>query len=225
MEGAITQGGVTYWKFSVSLKGKLVLRYAKDSAGGAIRVRGQFMGFGTDFYVYEDLVKVLFIDRVKANKAVTFHKVISPPINIASDEWAAFLAPQGAIVSTLASPTSFYIPVEGDLVKDKLVLRIAPARFDFADDLVAAHALYFFWSPTGHEFINQALPCKNGHFIISHAMSAEQSGTVEMPLKIDTTGKRTIVSRDFHRDFKNDAGDATATYDLNVKACNPSCLQ
>jgi len=146
-------------------------------------------------------------------------------VSIASDEWNLLLTPQGAIPQTLMSPTAFYIPVEGDLVKDTLTLRIQPARFDFNEKLTAARALYFLVGPRGSEFINNALPYKNAHFILTRALNAETTGTATLKVKVDAAKKSTSVAGDFKRGFKSDDGGAEASYTLSVKACNPPCLQ
>jgi hypothetical protein len=224
MVGQIEHNGTPYWKFTVGLKGKLVLRHAKTEPGMAVRVRGQFIGFGTDFAIFEDIVNVLFADTVKQNRAITFHKVTTPVVNIIQDELNALLAPQGAAAQTLASPTGFYVPVEGDLLKDTLTLRIQPARFDFKEDLVAARAMYFLIGPAGAEFINQPFPYKNAHFVITHALNAEDSAKAELRVTVDSAKKTTTISGEFKRDFENKDAGATATYTMSVKACNPVCL-
>jgi len=150
-----------------------------------------------------------------------FHKVTTPAVNVANDTLNALLAPQGAAAQTLASPTAFYIPGEGDLVKDKLTLKVQAARFDFDQKSTAAHALYFLVGPLGATFFDNPLPYQKAQFIITHAMNAETSGTTELNVTVDSAGKRTVVSREFKRDFENEG--ATATYTLNLKACNPAC--
>lgn len=221
MVGQVTEGGVPWWKFTIGLKGKLVLRHAKSNPGAAVRVRGQFIGIGSDFEIFEDVVNVKFAETVRKNRAITFHHVTIPAIDFG--DLNALLQEEGAAASTLARPASFYIPVEGDLVKNKLTLRVKEARFDFNDDLIAAHALYFLIGPTGAEFIDQKFPFQKAHNVITHAMNAETSGTAELKVSVDAAKKQTIISGDFNRDFHN--GETTATYTLNVKACNPSCFQ
>jgi hypothetical protein len=221
MVGQVTEGGVPWWKFTIGLKGKLVLRHAKSDPGSAVRVRGQFIGFGTDFEIFEDIVNVKFADTVRKNRAITFHLVTIPPIDFG--DFNALLDEEGAAAATLARPASFYIPVEGDLVKNKLTLRVQPARFDFNDDLIAAHALYFLIGPAGSEFIDQKFPFQKAHNVITHAMNAETSGTAELKVLVDAGKKQTTISGDFSRDFQN--GDASAKYTLTLKACNPSCFQ
>ena len=224
MIGQVAKDGVPYWKFRIGLKGKIVLRYAKpESAGTAVRVRGQLMGFGTDFWVEEDMVRVLFPEKARdASKGgVIIRKVRTPAVTIASDAWNALLAPQGTIAQTLGSPTAFYIPVEGDLVKDTLTLRVQDARFDFDEKKTAAHALYFLVGPLGTTFFDNPLPYQNAHHIIIQSMNARESRTAELKVGVDSAARRTTVARDFTRDFKNEG--ATATYTLNLKACNPAC--
>lgn len=110
-----------------------------------------------------------------------------------------------------------------NLIAGPLTLKVHAARFDFDENSTAAHALYFLIGSLGPAFFDNPLPYKNAHFIVTHAMNAEESGTAELKVTVDSAGKRTVVSREFERDFENDG--ATATYTLSLKACNPPCPQ
>ena len=206
------RGGSLWWKYDTQLDGTLTLRYAKTMvAAQAVHVQGEFRGSGTRFTCWENALPVLYPDLMKDTAARKFHRIILPDA-LPQPEF------EGKMAATLV-PTAFFIPVEGDIVDNRLTLRLKPATVDFNENL-AAHVINVVFSPMllVPKIVAFDLPYKQAHFILMRATSEKP---LEIPVTIDRAKKIAVVSQDYQRTV-NPSG-AKANYKLSLKACNPGC--
>ena len=204
------QPGVTpieWWSFSTAIKGVLTLRYPKGAEGRAVALSGQFEGGATRFTYKEDVFNSgLFGTMTKGGKV---YLVDVPP--------AAVDNASGGMVNDMVSPTSFFIPVTGQMTDGKVTLTLGDARSDFNDSYTHAHTVYIVVAPTtlmlpvaGHF----SLPYMNAHFILDHILGKDG-------FTVQQTGESMVMKRQQTKDLPGPGNDAVYTIDL--KACNPAC--
>jgi hypothetical protein len=201
--------GVEWWSYSTTIQGKLTLRYPKAAEGNAVQLTGQFEGGATKFTYKEDVFNSALFGRI--TKGGIVRKIDVPPL--ATDN------AEGGVVNSLTSPTSFYVPVTGQLVGNTITVALQPARSDFIDSYTKAHTVYAIQAPTtlmlpiwGHF----ALPYSNAHFILDHLVS-HATNTFD----VTRNGEKMIIDR--HTDKTLPGPGNSATYTLELKACNPEC--
>jgi hypothetical protein len=200
---------IEWWTYSTAIKGKMTLRYPKGAEGNAVQLSGQFEGGATRFTYKEDVFYSKLFGRMIPGGIV--HKVDVPPL--ATDN------AEGGVVSSLTSPTSFYVPVTGTLVGNTITLTLQPARSDFIDSYARAHTVYAVVAPTtigipvwGHF----SLPYTNAHFIIDHIL-ANGNNTLD----VARDGEKLVIKRNSDKTLPGNGN--SATYTLDLKACNPEC--
>ncbi len=208
MNAEFTKGGTPWWKYSVAIEGKLVLRYAKGATGEAASVSGQFEGAGRTFTVWENAGKVLFPELMPKGAIVA--RVIKPPIG------TPYIQTQGMIAAQVLSPTSFLIPVEGTIVGKKLTLRMLASTIDFTT--ATARGVYVFFGPGTLNIpltTTFTLPYKDAHWIIEKGLGGTQT-----EFEIKTSGKKLTIDRSSKVDRP---GASAAKYTMDLQACNPGC--
>jgi hypothetical protein len=116
----------------------------------------------------------------------------------------------------VVSPTSFFVPVTGQMVDGKITVVLGDARSDFNDSYTHAHTVYVVVAPTtlmlpvaGHF----SLPYMNAHFILDHIGKGD--------FTVQQTGESMVMTRQQNKDLPGPGNDAVYTIDL--KACNPAC--
>jgi hypothetical protein len=119
-------------------------------------------------------------------------------------------------VNALTSPTSFYVPVTGQLAGGKITLTLGAARTDFNDTYTRAHTFYVVISPTtlmlpvmGHF----TLPYMNAHFILDHLIKGDYP--------VGQAGKTMVL--EMKEDKSLPGPQNLGVYTMDLKACNPSC--
>lgn len=208
MRAEFTKGGDPWWKYSVDIEGKLVLRYAKGATGEAASVSGQFEGSGRSFKVWENAGKVLFPELMPKGAVVA--RVIKPPIG------TPYIQNQGMVAAQVLTPSSFYIPVEGTIVGNKLTLRMLASTIDFTT--ATARGVYVFFGPGTLNIpltTTFTLPYKDAHWILKSGLGGEQT-----EFEVKTVGKKMTIERTASVDKP---GNSSAKYTLNMQACNPGC--
>lgn len=202
--------GQPYWKYHVTLNGKIGLRYAKGPAGRPAVVRGQIEGVATKVDVREDL-RVL---QPQVKPYVLFRKVIQP----ISAVWVEDL---GALARQMSSPSYFKIPIEGTLTGDKLVLKLpAAAQTDFKLKLFKARAIYVLFTPGPlplPETYGFDLPIQTAYFMLSRSMHNTNTLTV-------TSSSGGLEAKEtYTRDAEGSQHDYKVSIKTEIKACNPGC--
>jgi hypothetical protein len=215
MEALFEHEGHMWWTYSFDLKGRVVLRYPKNSPSGTpIRLSGQMEGLGTNFKMWEDALPVLYPKLMQGS--VLFHMTKLPWFNSAlSGALLANAIKEGSAFSA-QMPNAFYFPVEGDLLENDMVLRLGGKQIDFEDK--TADAFYFIASPYTllQPIVTFALPFKGARFAIGRALNDAPSH-----LDVKVTKKVMIVEHEY--DEKHENGDTHGFYTLKLKACNPGC--
>ena len=120
------------------------------------------------------------------------------------------------MAAQVLTPTSFYIPVEGTIVKNKLTLRMLASTIDFTT--ATARGVYVFYGP-GTLNVPLAttftLPYKDAHWILQSGLGGTQT-----EFEIKTEGSKMTIERASSVDKP---GEASAKYTMNLQACNPGC--
>ncbi len=211
MHGEVFRGSETWWTMDIRIEGRLTLRYPKSDAGAAIHMTGQFEGAATDYKVWDDALQVLYPKLMRGTR--TFKRTITPvgiPYTDLEGRYAA-----------LASPTAFYIPVEGDLVGRRLTLRVQPAKKDIPQAYNTARAIVAILSPLAliPVVVTYPLPYQNAEFVLKHGMEVDEG----QPLVLDiTVGRNSMqVQRQWQRTKPGEG--VKAIYTATLRLCNPSC--
>ena len=195
-----------WWNYGTSIKGKITLRYPKD-ATGTVPLSGQFEGGATNFTYDESVWTNSDVHKLAPGSSLVGKKDTAP---VPADSG------QGGVLASLASPTSFYIPVSGSYANGKVSFHLEDARTDFVDSYVKGHTFYVVLSqytlglPVMGHF---SLPYQNAHFILNH-------------FNFDYAAKQTKDSIVFEADDVQDRPRLPANeshYVLKLKACNPDC--
>ena len=208
MHAEFFQEKAPWWTYDIALKGKLFLRYAKNGPpGAAVRVTGEFVGSATKFGVWEDALAVLY--PVTKKTSTMLRKLIVPP-------GVPYVETEGKTMAA-GSPMGFFIPVEGDLVGNKLTLRMLEARSDFSD-AVQAQVTYVLMGPMilAPIIVKYDLPFVKARFLLFRAMS---ESPLDFPVEVGRGAMR--IQRSLKRTRPGQGN--TADYTLDIKACNPGC--
>jgi hypothetical protein len=208
MHAEFTQENAKWWTYDMTLKGRVILRYAKNgSPGSAVHVTGEFVGTAAKLGVWEDALAVLY--PVTKKTSTMLRKLVVPPGQPFSDL-------EGKTVAA-SSPLGFFIPVEGDLVGSKLTLHMLDARSDISD-LVEAQVTYVLMGPMilAPIIVKYQLPFTKAHKLLFRAMN---DGPLELPVVVSrsTMGIQRTVQR------TRPAQGNSVDYTLDIKACNPGC--
>ena len=206
--------GRAYLKYDIHLAGKLVANYAKESGVTRIPIKGHIEGNATHFGLAENFD--VLSDMVEAKTGMGRMSVMR-----FMPQPAPYVEALG-MMARMAMPAYFNIPVHGELVGDKLTLRLQPAAIDFTPALNKGK-LVMIWGLVLPPFVHvetATLPLQNAHFILARGIV---DPAPQFPITVDMNGKRSVVSRRFTRDHKDEAKDFRVQFDISIKACNPSC--
>jgi hypothetical protein len=195
-----------WWHYSTVISGKLTLRYPKD-AGATVPLSGQFDGGATNFTYEESVWTHSDLRKLAPGQSLVGHKDTAP---VPTDTG------KGGVIASLASPTSFYIPVSGEYANGKVTFRLDDARSDFVDVYVKGRTFYVVASPytLGYPILGTfTLPYQNAHFILNHFAFDYPAVQTKDSIVIEKSD-----SQDRPRPPANES-----YYILKLKACNPSC--
>ncbi len=210
-----TKSGKKWWSYAISYKGKLDLRYAKGATEGqAVAVNGEFIGRATNFTLWEDAIRVGWPDLTAG--ALLYKRAVLPKpqlTNLLGIE-DKVIDVEGKAAATFAKPYSFFVPVEGEIVKGVLTLRLKPATSDYT---AAARVVYVIVSPLTIVPVATAfeLPYKEADFFFKRV-----SKGAPMQFKVVKQGEKMTINGS----AKNEQGNSIANgkYDLKMQLCNPA---
>ncbi|MGH7867435.1 MAG: hypothetical protein ACREP9_07320, partial [Candidatus Dormibacteraceae bacterium] len=195
-----------WWTYSTAIKGKLTLRYPKSAAGKSVALSGQIEGGATHF-TYKSNVFTDDLYGKMAKGGIVRTKDTAP---LATDDAS------GGFVNSLASPTSFFIPVNGTFSNGNINIEMQPARTDFNETYTRGHTFYVIIAPTtlmlpvlGHF----TLPYVGAHFLLDHLFKGD--------FPVEQQGKTMMIKKVASQDYP--ANHNMATYTIDLKACNPGC--
>lgn len=202
--------GKPYFTYKLDMRGKMQLRYTKAAAlqpGQPIPLTGQIEGIVEKFEMAENAI----IIQPQLKSRVMAHKILAPP-------GSPYLEDVGSI-ARMALPHSFNIPVKGELIGDKIRIKLEPAIKDFAD-IVKGQILYVFVEPALPIPSIQTVdaPVQKAFFIFDRGMRANP----EFDVKTDSS--KSTIEKTFTRNVDDPASDFKIEWKIDVKACNPGCL-
>lgn len=212
MHGEVYHEDLTWWTFDERLEGRLTLRYPKTSTPGqAIHMSGQFEGAATDYKVWDDALPALYPKLMRA--ARTYKRTLKPvgvPLYDVEGRYAA-----------QASPTAFYIPVEGELVGTKLTLHVQTATKDIPSEYNTARVVVLVLSPLTlvPVLVRYNLPYEPGEFVLTHGMEVDEHQPLELDVEI---GNQTMQARR-HWERTKPGDGVKAVYTAALRLCNPAC--
>ncbi|MES2885664.1 MAG: hypothetical protein V4709_12720 [Pseudomonadota bacterium] len=206
---ALKHEGQQYWKYSLKVKGKLILSAPKGAT--VTLMKGRFEGLVTEYAVDQDVVNVF---APKLRTQLVYERLIVPPLlgNLASAESL------GSFYNQLI-PNSFYLPVVAQRESDKITLNITeggmvglPASYN------RAQIFLVFMSMMIPELVHQTVPMQSPEFLMTRAMKKNAV------FEIKTVGDQQTFSRTFDREVEPD-GEVKVTFHADVKACAPKCTK
>ena len=210
MQAEFFNGSGKWWTYSFEIDGRLVLRYAKKAPGTPRTVRGEFIGSGYNFGVkWRPPMSQEFIANTGS---ILLHQVFSP-VGMRPELRPEF---EGKMIE-MASPRSFFVPVEGEIVNNRLVLRLQDARIDF-ENHTSAWGFYFLLSPLtlSIDYQDVELPYKGAHHLI---LRSAEDGPLVLPVK--RTRTQETAEREFTR--RKSSSTTNASYKLSIKLCSGGC--
>ncbi|MGH9162374.1 MAG: hypothetical protein ACRD2X_20610 [Vicinamibacteraceae bacterium] len=204
------QAGAPWMHYSVQLVGRLLLRHSKDTpVGQPIRLTGEFEGCATGFTFDEDVGR-LKPPELRGGR-IMLRKRVTPTAyegDCTKDPWSL-----GLFVRQGTTPNYFYVPVEGELVKDRIVMKTLDARVDFSE-MVKNRLILIYVPPvlpipriTTFDF-----PIQKAQFILSRGI--EDGGAPEF--KVAVEGDKQVIDRTFTRDEQ--PGETKVNFVVSVRA-------
>lgn len=203
-----TEGGKLFewWGYGTTIKGTIVLRYPKGATGAATLLSGQLEGGATRFTYHQDALNPAAFGAATKGGKVGYIDV--PPL--ATDNAS------GGVINSLASPTSFYVPVTGEFANGTITLKVGDARTDFNQDYTRAHTVYVVIAP-----VTLMLPIW-GHFSLPY-VGAQFILNQVVPGDYTVTQGKSLMSIQKTWTRERPANMNLAVYTLDIKACNPGC--
>lgn len=217
MSAEYLRDGVAWRKFTQRIVGRLTVRYAKaENQGDAVRVTGEFVGRGTEFTNWDDAIPILF------KKLAGMIQVFRRTVMLVLEPVGVDVADAQGQVANALGPAGFRIPIEGELIGQKLTLRILPATVDMSN--LSAKIICFVGSPTilGVVKNNYELEFHTAHHMISAAVSSfSPQDSVQLDVVVDAKKKVITLEREFKGTRGKRTGRAFGQYTLSIKATNP----
>lgn len=203
------RGEEKWWEYEFDLLGRVMVHYPKDATGDSIAVKGRMEGYGYNFKVWEDALRVLYPDLMSST---VIKKIVIPPVELGSTLTRIgtdYI--EGSVVGARL-PNAFFFEVTGTAQKNQLTLNVGATRTDMDPK---ARVIAYTLSPLTLALIPEvyALPYKNAHFVFERT-----ADSYVIPLQ--TNGN--VVSGKQHWE-KETGSNAHATYSVDIQACNPGC--
>jgi hypothetical protein len=215
------EGNQKWLAYDVALTGMLFLRYEKGTSS-PIAVTGEFEGKADFSKPWENLIVL----EPQFKPHVFAHWARPPALGAVPYLPEAGKVGRGALGLLRAVPGYFFVPVEGLLEGDKLMLKIKPATRDY-DESAKGWIAYVLWSP--QVWIPQVkkfdVKYQGAHYILSRGTHKDR-GTHGQPfplqVTVDKARKLSIIQQRFTRK-EHEPGNYLLTWDIDLKACNPAC--
>ncbi|MDI4631428.1 hypothetical protein J7U46_00030 [Pelomonas sp. V22] len=212
--------GQKWWAYDISFKGLLDLRYAKGStAGAAVAVKGEFTGQATRFTLDEDAIRIGWPDLTAGARLFKRALLPRPLIGMAlsADRTLQEEKPidiDGKASIAMLQPYGFLVPVEGEIVNDRLSLRIGSPTSDYTAN---ARVVYVIVSPLSIVPVATAfeLPYKDAGFFLTRV-----SGGTALQLPVKRTKAGLVLDEVLTQENGNRV--AQGRYKLHLKLCNPA---
>jgi hypothetical protein len=207
------ESGSVWWKYDIRISGRLQLRYAREETHQTLRVRGEFIGSADEFGLWENVLETL--DPALMRGHVLWKKTRLPTT-------IPFVPTEGNYLGATLGPGAFFIPVEGDLVGDRITLRVLAPKVDFSHLQAASTYVIAGVRTMGFPVVvDVPFPYKGAHFVITRAANAKD-GPFDLPVTVDRKAGRTVAERTFSR--PKVAGDGNvADYAMQIRVCSPGC--
>jgi hypothetical protein len=211
MELTITESAVPWWKYSVTLEGLMRLRFQKGApTSKPIPLTGEIEGNATNFTFAEDV----FVVEKPPQGIVVLKRVRVTPIpfvNSAKD-------PLGfGLFARMGTPGYFHVPVQGELVGGRIILKLLDAKVDFTDVvknrlvLIAIHPALPIPMIKTFDF-----PVEKAHYVLTRGMQPKGESLPEFAITV--SGDKSTIQREFTRDATSPDGSVKLKCRVVVKA-------
>ena len=211
MELTIAEKLVPWWKYTVTLEGLIRLRFQKSApTNKPIPLTGEIEGNATNFTFNED---VFVIEKPPQGMVVMKRLRVTPVpfVNSAKD-------PLGfGLFARMGTPAYFHVPVQGELIGGKLILKLLDAKVDFTDVvknrlvLIAIHPALPIPMIKTFDF-----PVQKAQYVLTRGMQPRGGSLPEFAVTV--SGDKSIIQREFTRDFTSDDGSIRLICRVVVKA-------
>jgi hypothetical protein len=205
--------GRVWWRYTVKIKGAMTLAYRKGGdTKQAIPVAGHLVGTGTQFTVAEDALRVL---KPKLLAGAIVVGKTTPPVGF------PYLDSPGAVALQVV-PTAFFIAVDGELLGDKLKLKLGPTRTDFNKVYTVATGRYVIaggYAGALAAFTTFDIPYDTARGLIEKATDIDLK-PIELPVAV---GKDKMTATATFNGTRGSQIKARGEYQLKLMLCNPKC--
>lgn len=212
MKAQYFKDGEKWWEYTMQIEGKMTLVYKKGAdLSKGVSMSGHLAGTGTRFTVKEDALQVL---KRKVLSGAVVVGGTTAPLGVPYSDFEGVMAMQ-------ALPTAFFIPVEGELVGDKLKLTLGPSRTDFNTTYTVAKGRYAVGGVLSMGvivFTSFEVGFDTARGFIDKATDADL-GPINMPVSMG----RTLMTADRTFTAQRNKAVAKGEYEVKIKLCNPKC--
>ncbi len=203
--------GKTYMKYKLIYEGTMYVSCRKDKMKGAMpKLSGYLEGnvtkveFTDDVWVVEDRSDW---DEIK------YERIPAPvvPTNTSENDPGFGAVARGVV------PGSFYFPLQAQIVQEKMIVKLMPARSEFTDAFANRTVMVVRAKAKPYNIDGAVFhyPITTARFILTRSMRMEdKSPTVTLDIKT-TNGDKTI-EKGFNRTESPDA-DTKVDFNLNLK--------
>jgi hypothetical protein len=212
MKAQYFKDGEKWWEYTTQIEGKMTLVYKKGSdLSKGVAMSGHLAGTGTRFTVKEDALRVL---KRKVLSGAVVVGGTTAPLGIPFSDFEGVMAMQ-------ALPTAFFIPVEGELVGEKLKLTLGPSRTDFNTTYTVAKGRYAVGGVLSMGvivFTSFEVGFDTARGFIDKATDSDL-GPITIPVAMGKTlmkGERTFTAQ-------RNKNIAKGEYEVKITLCNPKC--
>lgn len=196
-----------YWQYTITIGGMMSLSQPKDfdAKAGSIML-GRVDGAAIGYEVAEDTLKLIpaLRDRVMYRELIAPPDIPLPPMEM------------GALFNTMAHPLGFQSTVRAVRKGDQVIVNFDdPPLRDMDPKFNRGLLVHLFNSGLIPVLNYQTLPMQGGHYILTRGMRQDAV------LNLTTEGKEQHLKNTFTR--KEDTGDISLQWDVEVDLCNPAC--
>lgn len=212
MKAQYFKDGEKWWEYTTQIEGKMTLVYKKGSdLSKGVAMSGHLAGTGTRFTIKEDALRVL---KRKVLAGAVVVGGTTAPLGAPFSDFEGVMAMQ-------VLPTAFFIPVEGELVGDKLKLTLGPSRTDFNTTYTVGKGRYAVGGVLSMGVIvytSFEVGFDSARGFIDKATDADLG-----PITIPVSMGKSLMKAERTFSAQRNKNIARGEYEVKITLCNPKC--